>query len=364
MFRSALRHFSSGYLKKGVAQKKPNASVQSNNFAKKFLKKNSEVVRHEVISVSEPLWKEPQLDNDDDDCLSEEQQMERQIQKLEPLSRPVVYNLAYYVNKSPVLTTFVQMGVFIRKWDNDPSLARLVLNLDLEKNVKPFLIFLHDIGVPSESHAFIITKNPAVFQESMQDLTNRIGYLKSKKFSEEDIVKILCKAPKWLSLNVLEVDSRLGWFQKEFCLTGAELRQVVTERPKLITLPTSIANKVKFGLSDFLDYSPDSLKSLLLKYPKLFTKKFEQIEANFIFLTQVAKLTHKDIEFYPSVLISPLQTLKARFAFLKSLDRIQFDPTKPNYVSIKALCEPDDKIFCNRTAKTSFDEYKKFLKTL
>ncbi|RMZ98431.1 transcription termination factor mitochondrial [Brachionus plicatilis] len=362
MIRRALRYYSSDYFKKIITYQKPDVSEQSKNFAKKFLQKNNVAVRQKEISVSGPMWKEPHLDEEDE--LTEEQKMEKQIQNLEPISRPVVYNLAYYVNKSPVLRTFVEMGVFIRKWDQDPSIAKLVLNLDLEKHVKPFLIFLHDIGVPAESHAFIITKNPAVFQDSLQDLVNRVDYLKSKNFDKQAIVRIVMQAPKWLSLSVEEVDARLGWFQKEFGLSGAELRQVVTERPKLVTLPTSIAQKVKFGVTDFLDYSPHSLKSLLIKYPKLFTKKFDQIEANFIFLTQVAKLTHQDIELYPSALVCSLQTLKIRFAFLKSLDRVQFDPTKANFVSLKALCEPDDKVFCTRTAKTSYDEYKKFLKTL
>lgn len=362
MYRRALRHFSADYLKKIIAQKKPEVSTKSNVYAKKFMQQNSEIVKHKDILASQPLWKEPNFEDEED--LTEEQQMEKQIKNLEPLSRPVVYNLAYYVNKNPVLQTFVQMGVFIRKWDQDRSIAKLILSLDLDKHVKPFLIFLHDIGVPAENHAFIITKNPEVFKESLQDLNFRIEYLKSKKFEQEDIVKIICTAPKWLSLSVEEVDTRLGWFQKEFGLTGAELRQVVIEKPKLVTLPTVIAQKVKFGVTDFLDYSPKSLKSLLLKYPKLFTKKFEQIEANFIFLTQVAKLIHQDIELYPAALVFPLQTLKARFAFLKSLDRVQFDPTKANFISLKALCEPIDKVFCTRTAKTSFDEYRKFLKSL
>lgn len=362
MYRRALRCFSTDYFKKIIAQNKPDISTKSNDFAKKFLQKNSEIAKHKDLLTSEPLWKEPNFEDEED--LTEEQQMEREVQKLEPLGRSVVYNLAYYVNKNPVLHTFVQMGVFIRKWDQDRSIAKLILNLDLDKHVKPFLVFLHDIGIPAENHAFIITKNPKVFQESLQDLNFRIEYLKSKKFEQQEIIKIVCNAPKWLSLSVEEVDTRLGWFQKEFGLSGAELRRVVVEKPKLVTLPTVIAQKIKFGITDFLDYSPQSLKSLLLKYPKLFTKKFEQIEANFIFLTQVAKLVHQDIELYPAALVFPLQTLKARFAFLKSLDKVQFDPTKANFTSLKALCEPDDKVFCTRTAKTSYDEYRKFLKSL
>ncbi|CAF0768903.1 unnamed protein product [Brachionus calyciflorus] len=382
---------------KTYSQEKPDMEIKAQNYAKKFLKRQNKFqkkpkqdllvesqvkfetrkervtspqneiavkeIRREETKQIEILDQEKYLD-DEEENLTEEQLMEREIKNLEPLVRPVVYNLAYYVNKNPVIRTLVEMGVFIRKWDQDPSIAKFILTLDLEKEVKPRLIFLHDIGIPAENHAFIITKNPLIFKENIHDLNARIDYLKSKKFSDESIKKIIIQAPKWLSLSVHEVDSRLGWFQKEFNLTGNELRSIVTEKPKLVTLPLKVAHKVKFGLTDFLSYSPESLKNLLLKYPKLFTKDFENLESNFIFLTQVVKLTHEDIEQYPAILVCPLQTLKSRYAFLKSLDRIQFDPTKPNFISLKALCEPDEKVFCNKTARSSVDEFKKFLKTL
>ena len=146
--------------------------------------------------------------------------IEEDIKNLRPISRPFVYNLAYFVNDSPVLKTLIDMGVMIKKWDSDRHLCDHILKLDIERDMKPILIFLHDIRIPAHKHAFVIEKNPYLFSEELVNLETRIEYLKSKRFSEDDIAEIICKAPKWLRLTVEQVDTKLGWLQKEFQLTG------------------------------------------------------------------------------------------------------------------------------------------------
>lgn len=129
--------------------------------------------------------------------LSEEEAMERRIRSLKPTIRPVVYNLAYFANSSQVLKTFIEMGVSIREWDKNTAIGSFVLQLDFERDVKPRLLFLHDIGLAAEAHAQIITKNPMLFKESIDDLKVRVEYLKSKKFTDDAIRAIITKAPRW-----------------------------------------------------------------------------------------------------------------------------------------------------------------------
>jgi hypothetical protein len=76
------------------------------------------------------------------------------------------------------------------------------------------------------------------------------------------------------------------------------------------------------------------------------------------------KLTHDQIATYPPILQCPLILIKSRYTYLKHLNRLQFDPTLPNFVSLKSLCEPFDSKFCKNTAKTSLNEYKIFLKSI
>ena len=275
-----------------------------------------------------------------------------------------MYNLAYFVKDSEVLTKFIEMGVMIKKWDKDKEICEFILKLDLERNIKPHLIFLHDIKLPAERHALVIERNPYFFREDLLDLNTRIDYLKSKKFSEEAIAEIISKAPRWLNLSVSQVDTRLGWFQDEFNLKGDQLRTIVIDKPKLITLPLKIAADVKFCLKEFLNFDDQDIKRFIIKFPKLFTKDFKIIEANYNYLTQVVKLTNEQIASYVPILQVPLVLIKTRYAFLKHLDRVQFDPTKPNFISIKNMIEHDEFIFLEKYAKAKTADYQKFLKTI
>ena len=152
--------------------------------------------------------------------LTEDDYIEQDIRSLRPVARQFVYNLAYFVNDSPVLQTFIDMGVMIKKWDTDKEVCEFVLKLDLERDIKPKLIFLHDCKVPADKYAFVIEKNPFFFKEELVDLETRIQYLKSKRFSDDSIAEIVTKAPRWLRLSVEQVDTKLGWLQKEFQLSG------------------------------------------------------------------------------------------------------------------------------------------------
>jgi mTERF domain-containing protein len=213
-------------------------------------------------------------------------------------------------------------------------------------------------------HATVIEKNPMLFKESLDSLNIRIDYLKSKKFTEEAIAEMVIKAPRILGLNVEKLDSKLGWFQNEFDLTASELRQIVHSRPKLITLPLKIISDVRFCLKEFLSFSDSTIKSFIKTYPKLFTKDFKIIEANYNYITKVMKLSDQQIINYPPILQAPLLLIKTRYAFLKHLDRLQFDPTLSNYIPVKSIIEPIETKFVEKYAKSNIIEYKKFLKSI
>ncbi len=75
-------------------------------------------------------------------------------------------------------------------------------------------------------------------------------------------------------------------------------------------------------------------------------------------------LTDAQIESYPPILQTPLLLIKTRYAFLKKLNRVQFDPTQPGFISIKNLVDPYESNFIEKYAKTTLQEYQDFLKTL
>lgn len=56
--------------------------------------------------------------------------------------------------------------------------------------------------------------------------------------------------------------------------------------------------------------------------------------------------------------------LKQRHLFLEKIGKAQYDPNKPNYVSLTSLISGTDGVFCSEVAKSSVDIFNMFLKSL
>lgn len=66
----------------------------------------------------------------------------------------------------------------------------------------------------------------------------------------------------------------------------------------------------------------------------------------------------------PEVLTCRKHRLKQRHLFLEKLGKLQFDPTKPNYISILDIVSHTDEYFATEIAKSSIHTFNAFLKTL
>ena len=66
----------------------------------------------------------------------------------------------------------------------------------------------------------------------------------------------------------------------------------------------------------------------------------------------------------PVSLRARVRRIDSRHKYLKLIGRDQFDASKPNFVSVESLILCEDKEFCEKTAKTSYQEYVTFQKTL
>lgn len=73
---------------------------------------------------------------------------------------------------------------------------------------------------------------------------------------------------------------------------------------------------------------------------------------------------NEDIVKDPQILTCRLHKLRERFMFLQKLNRLQFDPKKPNYISLMTLVSESDGHFAVEVAKSSIQTYNEFLKTL
>lgn len=185
---------------------------------------------------------------------------------------PPTFNFAAYIDKSETLQKFVELGVNLSKIEKKNGLPQFVLRLDFNRDVKGHLMFLHELGVPAENMGEIVTKNPLFFKNSLDDLETRLYYLRSKNFELEQVQTIVIKDPFWLNFSTTRIDRRLGWFQKNFGLTGSDVRFLATKFPKVITSSLMHVREIVFSVKEEMGFDKDETKVLLLALPKLFMK--------------------------------------------------------------------------------------------
>lgn len=179
------------------------------------------------------------------------------------------FNLAAHVNSSATLQQLVSLGVDLNSVERRKGLGQFVLRLEFEENVKPYLIFLSDQGVSADDFGKMITKNPLLFKESLDNLQTRVEYMKSKRFTVEAIKRIITHNPYWLMFSTKRIDRRLGNFQKEFNLSGHDLRLLATKEPRLITYNMEHIRKSVFTLREEMGFTPKELSKLLVRKPRL-----------------------------------------------------------------------------------------------
>ncbi|XP_049865515.1 transcription termination factor 3, mitochondrial [Pectinophora gossypiella] len=276
---------------------------------------------------------------------------------------PPSFNLAAYVNSSESLQNLLKLNVNLSKIEKKPYVAEKILKLDFEKDIKGHIFFLNDY-VDAEALGEFITKNPLILCQPLEDLEVRINYLKSKCFSNIQIRRIISKNPFWLMFSTKRIDKRLGYFQGKFTLSGEEVRLLSTKQPKIITYNLHHINTNTFVIKEEMGFEDNEIKQMILNKPKLWMIDQKCLLERFNYFHNVMKIPHSMLLQFPEVLLCRNFRVKQRHLFLQKLGRDQFDPTKENYVPIKALVEKTDIEFCRNYAKCNIDDFNVFLKTL
>ncbi|XP_026987260.1 transcription termination factor 3, mitochondrial isoform X4 [Sagmatias obliquidens] len=264
------------------------------------------------------------------------------------------------------MQTFLELlqGVDLSKIEKHPDAANLLLRLDFEKDIKQILLFLKDLGIEDNQLGTFLTKNYAIFSEDLENLKTRVAYLLSKNFSKVDIAQMVRNAPFLLSFSVERLDNRLGFFQKELELSVKKTRDLVIRLPRLLTgsLEPVKENMKVYRLE--LGFKHNEIQHMITKIPKMLTASKRKVTETFDYVHNVMRIPHHIIVKFPQVFNSRLFKVKERHLFLAYLGRAQYDPGKPNYISLDKLVSVPDEIFCEEMAKASVQDFEKFLKTL
>ncbi|XP_077023389.1 transcription termination factor 3, mitochondrial [Tamandua tetradactyla] len=282
----------------------------------------------------------------------------------DPLLPPVSSTLRDYVDHSETLQKLVLLGVDLSKIEKHPDAANHLLRLDFEKDIKKLLLFLKDLGIEDNQLGAFLTKNHAIFSEDLENLKIRVAYLQSKKFSKADVAQMIRNAPFLLSFSVERLDNRLGFFQKELELNVKKTRDLVVRLPRLLTgsLEPVKENMKVYHLE--LGFKRNEIQHMITRIPKMLTANKRKLTETFDYVHNVMKIPHHIIVRFPQVFNTKLLKVKERHLFLTYLGRAQYDPVKPNYISLDKLVSIPDEIFCQEIAKASVQDFEKFLKTL
>ncbi|XP_030830492.1 transcription termination factor 3, mitochondrial [Strongylocentrotus purpuratus] len=276
---------------------------------------------------------------------------------------PETYTLASYVDHSETLQKLVHMGMDLSKVQSRKGVASMLMKMDFDRDIKDKLAFLHHIGIPGEQLGWFITKNPFILGEDVQNLEARVHYLLQNGFSEADVSQIVCRSPYFLNFSVERIDNKLGYFQQLLRISDSNVREIITRCPKLVTMTVSRPKENLFVLEFQCGFSKDALRSMVLKEPAILLRGKFRLIATFDYLHNVMEIPHKLLLKSPQVFLGQVNRVKDRHKYLTLIGRNQYNPKDPGYVPLMSLFKLPDEAFCKDIARTSLQEYERFLKT-
>ncbi|XP_034016532.1 transcription termination factor 3, mitochondrial [Thalassophryne amazonica] len=281
-----------------------------------------------------------------------------------PAIPPASTSLRDYVDKSETLTKLVQLGVNLWKLEQRPNVGSMLLKLDFQTDVAPRLLFLKDIGVEDSCLGNLITYNPFILTEDLENLQTRVDYLRSQKFSPDTIASMVSRAPYLLNFSVKRLDNRLGFYQQQLGLSASNTRNIVSRLPRLLCGSLEPVKENLKVCNIELGFKENEIQQIVLAVPKVLTANKMKLTQIFDFVHNTMHIPHHLIVKFPQVLNTSKLRLRERHLFLQYLEKAQYDPTQPNYISLDQLVSLPNNIFCTKVASATLEDYYMFLKTL
>ncbi|XP_056335436.1 transcription termination factor 3, mitochondrial [Danio aesculapii] len=293
--------------------------------------------------------------------ISDEEAVQIQVPSVLPADS---FTLRPYVEKSETLRKLVQLGVSLWDLEQRPNVGSMLVRLDFQADVAPRLLFLRDLGVEESTLGRLLTKNPFILTESLDNLQARVSYLKSKKFSAQSVAAMVSKAPYLLNFSVERLDNRLGFFQQQLGLNAEKTRNLVTRLPKLLCGSLEpVKENLKVCELEF-GFRGNEIQHIVTTVPKVLLASKRKLTQIFNFVHNTMDIPHSLIAKFPQVLNAKFLRIRERHLFLEYLGRAQYQPDQPNYISLDRLVFLPDDVFCSEVALASLEDFERFQKTL
>lgn len=255
-------------------------------------------------------------------------------------------------------------GVNMWKLEQRPNVGSMLLRLNFNTDVAPRLLFLKEIGVEDSRFGYIVTHNPFILTESLENLQARVNYLKSKKFSSETVASMVSRAPYLLNFSVKRLDNRLGFYQQQLNLSASNTRDIVARLPRLLCGSLEPVKENLKVCEIELGFKKNEIQHMVIAVPKVLTANKRKLTQIFDFLHNTMKVPHHLITKFPQVLNTKFLRIQERHLFLEYLGKAQYDPTQPNFISLGRLVSLPNETFCTELALATLEDFYLFQKTL
>jgi len=160
------------------------------------------------------------------------------------------------------------------------------------------------------------------------------------------------------------VDARLAFLQEEYALEAKQVRSVLLHYSQVMSLHVMTVRRVTFSLKEEMGFTEQQTRSIVVKVPHILGVNHQTAVNIFDHLHNSALVPHQLIAATPEVLCADEKTVVYRLQYLQLLKRAQFDPQQPLYIPLSVLSsEIDDKLFVEKYAHTSVEDYNLFLRT-
>ncbi|KHN75260.1 mTERF domain-containing protein 1, mitochondrial [Toxocara canis] len=273
-------------------------------------------------------------------------------------------SLAEFVNHLPVLQNLVELGVDLLEVDtNNDQLGRHLVRLNWDRDVRPKLEWLLEIGIPLNQLGSYLTKNPFFLIMDLSSMKVRVNYLYSKKFTKKQIVKIITEFRYWLNTDVRTMDSRLGWIQKSFSLSGDEVRLLIVKEPRIVMFGVAPLQRLRNTFLKEMEFTEEEVKKMLLEDPRLFLMDVSHVTMSYAYLHYSMGLANGQLVNFPLALRCSVASIRRRHEYLVKLKRDNYFEDTPDSISLQQLLHPSDKYFAVNVARTFLAAYNQFLKT-
>ena len=288
---------------------------------------------------------------------------------LSDLVKPKLHDnrrLTHYVHSTTHLQLLVGLfGVYLESIEkkNNDDWKRILLRADLKLDVFPrFHVLQKFASISVLDFGQIITKCPNVLESPIENISRLLSHFEQTGFASDQIKSMIVKRPSIMLLLPTSIENSQIALQIMTELTPGQINSLIWRNPNLLEADFDKISDVRNVFRDQFLFSLSDFQKLILRCPSVLSTRRDTLVEKFVYLNREMQISNDLIADSGEVFSNSIFNIRALHLYLKSLNRAQFDPEKPLYVSLRNFIKPplenSEELGINR------QHFIKFMKTL